>query len=99
MTRSATKADEVRNFRIDQVPAAEVFDKSFPRQESFSIMDYAPGSFGVWQNLEQYDELIWRFPPGAPNALRASAFIPGKYSRRKATAALSCVSRRQTGWK
>ncbi|MFN8683351.1 helix-turn-helix transcriptional regulator [Paracoccus sp. P2] len=70
--RDPVKADEVRNFRIDLIRAAEVLDESFRLQEGFSIVDYAARSFGVWQDPEQYGEVIWRFTPEA--AERAAGF-------------------------
>lgn len=70
--RDPEKADEVRNFRIDLIRDAAVLDESFALQDSFNITDYAARSFGVWQDPEQYGEVIWRFAPEA--AERAAGF-------------------------
>jgi predicted DNA-binding transcriptional regulator YafY len=66
------KADEVRNFRIDLIRDADVLDESFALQDAFNITDYAARSFGVWQDPEQFGEVIWRFAPEA--AERAAGF-------------------------
>lgn len=70
--RDAAKADEVRNFRIDLIHEAETLNESFALQTGFSIADYAAQSFGVWQDPEQYGEVVWRFVPDA--AERAAGF-------------------------
>lgn len=70
--RDPAKTDEVRNFRIDLIRDAEVLDESFALQDGFNITDYAARSFGVWQDPEQYGEVIWRFVPEA--AERAAGF-------------------------
>lgn len=70
--RDPAKADEVRNFRIDLIRNAEVLDENFALQDGFNITDYAARSFGVWQDPEQYGEVIWRFAPEA--AERAAGF-------------------------
>lgn len=70
--RDPAKADEVRNFRIDLIREATTLDESFALKEGFTIADYAAQSFGVWQDPEQYGEVIWRFTPEA--AQRAAGF-------------------------
>lgn len=70
--RDPGKGDEVRNFRINLIRAADVLDESFALQDGFRIADYAARSFGVWQDPEQYGEVIWRFAPEA--AERAAGF-------------------------
>ena len=59
--RDPAKADEVRNFRIDLIREATTLDESFALKEGFTIADYAAQSFGVWQDPEQYGEVVWRF--------------------------------------
>lgn len=70
--RDPAKADEVRNFRIDLIHEAEALDESFALKDEFTITDYAAQSFGVWQDPDQYGEVIWRFAPEA--AERAAGF-------------------------
>jgi predicted DNA-binding transcriptional regulator YafY len=70
--RDPAKSDEIRNFRIDLIHAAEPLDESFALQEGFTLADYAARSFGVWQDPDQYGEVVWRFAPEA--AERAAGF-------------------------
>ncbi|MGV4792982.1 WYL domain-containing protein [Rhizobium sp. F40D2] len=70
--RDPNKADEIRNFRIDLIHEAETINESFAMKEGFTISDYAAQAFGVWQDPEQYGEVIWRFVPDA--AERAAGF-------------------------
>jgi len=70
--RDPSKTDEVRNFRIDLIHEAEVLNESFALQEGFTIASYAAQAFGVWQDPEQFGEVIWRFAPEA--AERAADF-------------------------
>ena len=70
--RDPAQADEVRNFRIDLIRDAETLNESFFLKEGFSIGDYAAQAFGVWQDPEQFGEVIWRFTADA--AERAAGF-------------------------
>jgi predicted DNA-binding transcriptional regulator YafY len=70
--RDPAQADEVRNFRIDLIREAETLNESFFLKEGFSIGDYAAQAFGVWQDPEQFGEVIWRFTADA--AERAAGF-------------------------
>lgn len=74
--RDPAKADEVRNFRIDLIREAETLDESFALQDGFTIADYAAQSFGVWQDPEQYGEVIWRFAPDAADRAANFRFHP-----------------------
>jgi predicted DNA-binding transcriptional regulator YafY len=70
--RDPTKAQEVRNFRIDLIHEAETLNESFALQDGFTIADYAARAFGVWQDPAQFGEVVWHFAPIA--AERAAGF-------------------------
>ena len=74
--RDPAKADEVRNFRIDLIREATTLDESFALKEGFTIADYAAQSFGVWQDPEQYGEVVWRFAPEASDRAAGFRFHP-----------------------
>lgn len=74
--RDPAKADEVRNFRIDLILKAEVLEESFALQEGFTLSDYAARSFGVWQDNDQYGEVVWRFTPDAADRAAGFQFHP-----------------------
>lgn len=74
--RDPAKADEVRNFRIDLIHRAEVLEESFALQHGFTLSDYAARSFGVWQDNDQYAEVVWRFTPDAADRAAGFQFHP-----------------------
>lgn len=76
--RDPDKADEVRNFRIDLIREATALDVSFALKEGFTIANYAAQSFGVWQDPEQYGEVIWRFAPDAAERATDFKFHPNQ---------------------
>lgn len=76
--RDPAKADEVRNFRIDLIREATTLDDSFALKEGFTISDYAAQSFGVWQDPEQFGEVVWRFTPEAAERAAGFRFHPNQ---------------------
>ena len=74
--RDPAKADEVRNFRIDLIQAAETLNESFSLQEGFNLSDYAAQAFGVFQDPAQFGEVIWRFAPEAAERAKGFQFHP-----------------------
>lgn len=74
--RDPAKADEVRNFRIDLIHEAETLNESFTLQDGFTISEYAAQAFGVWQDPEQYGEVVWRFTPEAADRAAGFRFHP-----------------------
>lgn len=70
--RDPAKGEEIRNFRIDLIHEAETLNESFAFREGFVLADYAAQAFGVWQDPDQFGEVIWRFSPEA--ASRAAGF-------------------------
>jgi len=76
--RDPARANQVRNFRIDLIHTAETLDESFALEEGFAIADHAARSFGVWQDPDQYGEVIWRFAPEAAERAAGFRFHPGQ---------------------
>ncbi|ESR26347.1 helix-turn-helix transcriptional regulator [Lutibaculum baratangense] len=74
--RGPAKAADIRNFRIDLIREAEVLDESFAIEDGFATADYAAQSFGVWQDPEQYGEVVWRFVPEAVERAAGFRFHP-----------------------
>jgi predicted DNA-binding transcriptional regulator YafY len=64
--------DTMKNFRMDRLHDAEVLEESFALAAGFSLGDHAARAFGVYQDPEQYGEVVWRFAPEA--AARAAKF-------------------------
>jgi len=76
--RDSSRADEVRNFRIDLIHEAETLNESFALQDGFTIAEYAARAFGVWQDPSQYGEVVWRFAPEAAERAAGFRFHPGQ---------------------
>ena len=74
--RDPAQADEVRNFRIDLIREAETLNESFLLKEGFTIANYAAQAFGVWQDPEQFGEVIWRFAADAADRAAGFRFHP-----------------------
>lgn len=72
VARQPARGDDMLNFRMDQILSAHSLDESFSFAPGFSLEDYAAQSFGVYQDPEQYAEVVWRFAPRA--AARAAEF-------------------------
>ena len=72
VARQPERDEVIRSFRMDRVYVAEVLDESFVFAYGFNLKNYAALAFGVYQDTEQYGEVVWRFDPKA--AKRAAEF-------------------------
>jgi len=72
VARQPARGEAILNFRMDRIHSAEVLEESFNLAPGFSLEDYAAKAFGVYQDPEQYGEVVWRFAPEA--AERAAEF-------------------------
>lgn len=72
VARQPARGEKLFNFRMDRIYGAHTTDETFCFEPGFSIEEYAAQSFGVFQNQDQYGEVIWRFSPEV--ASRASEF-------------------------
>ncbi|MBC2802390.1 WYL domain-containing protein [Rhizobium ruizarguesonis] len=95
--RDPAKAEEVRNFRIDLIHEAQTLNESFALQDGFTIGDYAAQAFGVWQDPEQFGEVIWRFAPEAAERAAGFRFHPRQVLEREDDGSL-LVRFKASGW-
>ncbi|MDG1431115.1 MAG: WYL domain-containing protein [Paracoccaceae bacterium] len=72
VARQLERGEAILNFRMDRIHSAEVLEESFTLDPGFSLEDYASKAFGVYQDPEQYGEVVWHFAPEA--AERAAEF-------------------------
>lgn len=72
VARQPARGPTILNFRMDRIYKMDVLDESFVFEDGFTLKDYAAQAFGVYQNPQQYGEVVWRFAPEA--AKRAGAF-------------------------
>ena len=70
VARQPSRGEGLLNFRMDRIRSAEVLDESFNMVAGFSLETYAAQAFGVYQDAEQYGEVVWRFRAGGGGARR-----------------------------
>jgi len=68
----------VRLYVVENIHSAKVMKKSFARDAGFNLQDFANRAFGVFQNEDEYGEVIWRFSPTAAAHARGFEFHPGQ---------------------
>jgi predicted DNA-binding transcriptional regulator YafY len=66
----------MRLYRDEDITAAAVTDESFERDPEFDLRKFAKRAFGVFQNEDEYGEVVWRFLPQAAEHARAFEFHP-----------------------
>jgi predicted DNA-binding transcriptional regulator YafY len=66
----------MRMYRFEDIKKAELTDRSFEREASFRIREFAKRAFGAFQNEKEYGEVIWRFHPSAAAHAREFEFHP-----------------------
>lgn len=74
-----TEADSrgpFRMYRVEEILSVSPTDKGFTREAGFTIGNFARRSFGVFQNEEEYGEVIWRIVPEAAAHAREFEFHP-----------------------
>ena len=61
----------MRHYRVEDIVEADATEDWFARDEDFDFEAYASRAFGVFQNDEEYGEVVWKFTPeAAPHAAR-----------------------------
>lgn len=76
VARQPVRGEAMLNFRMDRIHKMDVLDESFAFADNFKLKDYAAQAFGVYQNPQQYGEVIWRFTPEAAERAGAFCFHP-----------------------
>src|SRR3546814_7951171 len=76
VARQPARGEDMLNFRMDLIHSAQTLDESFSLSPGFSLADYAARSFGVYQDPEQYSEVVWRFAPAAAGRAAEFCFHP-----------------------
>jgi len=68
----------VRLYIVENIRAAKVSKDSFERDPGFNLQAFANRAFGVFQNEDEYGEVVWRFSPKAAGHARGFEFHPGQ---------------------
>jgi predicted DNA-binding transcriptional regulator YafY len=68
----------VRLYVIESMRAARVTNDAFVREPEFNLQAFANRAFGVFQNEEEFGEVVWRFSSRAADHARGFEFHPGQ---------------------
>lgn len=66
----------VRLYVVENIRSARVCRDAFARDPAFDLQAFAHRSFGVFQNDEEFGEVVWRFLPEAAAHARGFEFHP-----------------------
>lgn len=69
---------EARLFIIENIADVQVTADSFIRDPIFNLQSFANRAFGIFQNPEEYGEVVWRFSPQAAGRARSFVFHPSQ---------------------
>jgi len=69
---------QARLFVVENIRSAVLTPHTFTRDPAFNLQEFAHRSFGVFQNPEEYGEVVWRFSPGAADHARSFEFHPSQ---------------------
>lgn len=97
VARQPARGEAILNFRMDRIHSAEVLEESFNLAPGFSLEDYAAKAFGVYQDPEQYGEVVWRFAPEAAERAAEFRFHPTQIVERQDDGSL-IVKFQAAGW-
>jgi predicted DNA-binding transcriptional regulator YafY len=68
----------VRLYVVEKIRAAKVSEDAFERDPAFNLQAFANRAFGVFQNEEEFGEVVWRFSPRAAAHARGFEFHPAQ---------------------
>ena len=68
----------IRLYVVENIRAAKPSKDHFERDADFNLQAFANRAFGVFQNEEEFGEVVWRFSPGAAIHARGFEFHPAQ---------------------
>jgi len=68
----------LRLYVVENIRTAKVSKESFEREPNFNLQTFADRAFGVFQNEDEYGEVVWRFSPKTADHARGFEFHPGQ---------------------
>lgn len=80
--------NNIRYFRLDKMSNIAISNQMFERDEGFNLENYAKRSFGVFQNEEEYTDIVWKFSPRAASSAATFRFHPDQVSDHQADGSL-----------
>ena len=69
-------SDGIKLFAIENIYSVEITADSFTRDNDFDLEKFAQKSFGVFQNEDEYGEVVLQFTPKAASRARTFVFHP-----------------------
>lgn len=69
---------QARLYVFENIRSAVVTAQPFTRDPTFNLQAFAHRSFGVFQNPEEYGEVVWRFSRDAADHARSFEFHPSQ---------------------
>lgn len=66
----------MRLYVLESIASAEVVPEFFERDPAFDLKAFANRAFGVFQNVEELGDVVWRFLPQAAERARHFQFHP-----------------------
>jgi predicted DNA-binding transcriptional regulator YafY len=66
----------LRLYVFENIRAAALTKTSFGKEPGFNLQDFANRAFGVFQNEDEFGEVVWRFTPAAAERARSYEFHP-----------------------
>jgi predicted DNA-binding transcriptional regulator YafY len=68
----------LRLYVVENISSAEVANETFERDAGFNLQAFADRAFGVFQNEDEFGEVVWRFTPKAAAHARGFEFHPAQ---------------------
>ena len=72
------RSGSFRLYVVEKICAAKVSGEAFERDPAFNLQFFANRAFGVFQNEEEFGEVVWRFSPRAAPHARGFEFHPAQ---------------------
>ncbi len=73
------KTKGLRTFRLDKIVSAKLTNQSYSIPQDFNLHSFANRAFGVYQNDDEYGDIVWKFSPQAAPKAKGYLFHPEQY--------------------
>ena len=71
-------AGPMRLYVVENMRTAKVSRDTFERDPEFNLQAFADRAFGIFQNENEFGEVVWRFTPKVADHARSFEFHPGQ---------------------
>jgi len=70
------ESDRLKTYRLDNILSAHITDECYEIPQDFDLHAFANQSFGVFQNDDEYGEVVWKFSPQSAQNAKGYLFHP-----------------------